>query len=133
MHNRNKNSSNLKFGALFSTLAVLFSIYCASKGASETKIYGWLVVGVVIGFIAFAAPDLLAPLNKAWIMLGDVMGKLVRPLVLGGIFFVIITPVGLIARLFGHDELKMKKRSVDSYWVARSPPGPSSDSFKNQY
>ena len=133
MHNRNKNSSNLKFGALLSTLAVLFSIYCASKGASETKIYGWLVVGVVIGFIAFAAPDRLAPLNKAWIMLGDVMGKLVRPLVLGGIFFVIITPVGLIARLIGRDELRLKRMNCKSYWIERSPRGPSGESFKNQF
>jgi hypothetical protein len=65
--------------------------------------------------------------------LGLLLGKVVSPIVLALLFFLLITTISLITRLFGRDELKMKKRSVDSYWMNRSPPGPSSDSFKNQY
>jgi len=79
------------------------------------------------------SPQLLAPLNRLWYGLGVLLGKIISPIVLGLIFFVLITPVSLVTRLFGRDELKMKKRNVESYWVDRSPPGPPSDSFKNQY
>jgi hypothetical protein len=65
--------------------------------------------------------------------LGLLLGKIISPIVLGLIFFVLITPVSLVTRLFGRDELKMKKRSVESYWVDRSPPEPPSNTFKNQY
>jgi hypothetical protein len=79
-------------------------------------------------------PRLLAPLNKAWFQIGELMGKLVSPIVLGVIFFLIITPVGLLGRLFGRDELRLKRRrQAASYWVERQPPGPTGDSFKNQF
>jgi hypothetical protein len=61
------------------------------------------------------------------------LGKIVSPIVLGLIFFVLITPAALITRLFGRDELKIKKRTVESYWVDRSTLGLESESFKNQY
>jgi hypothetical protein len=65
--------------------------------------------------------------------LGILLGRIFSPFVLGVIFFVLLTPISILTRLFGRDELKLKKRSLESYWVDRSPPGPPLDSFKNQY
>jgi hypothetical protein len=65
--------------------------------------------------------------------LGELMGKVVSPLVLGVIFFVLLTPVGLIGRLLGRDELRLKRTNSESYWIDRVPPGPAGDSFKNQF
>jgi hypothetical protein len=76
---------------------------------------------------------MLTPLNWLWYELGMLLGKIVNPIVLGFIFFVLITPVSIVTRLFGRDELRIKKRHVESYWIDRSPPGPPLDSFKNQY
>ena len=92
-----------------------------------------LVVAVLFAGVTLLAPQALTRLNRLWYDLGMLLGKITSPVVLGVIFFVLITPVALALRLFGRDYLKMRKRSVESYWVDRSPPGPPSDSFKNQY
>ena len=60
------------------------------------------------------------------------MGKIFGNIVLGVIFFIVITPVSLVTRFFGRDALMMKKRNVKSYWIDRSPVGPPPESFKNQ-
>jgi hypothetical protein len=90
-------------------------------------------MSILFATVTLLFSQLLAPLNRLWYELGMLLSKIVSPIVLGLIFFVLITPVSLITRLFGRDALKMKKRRVESYWIERTPPGPLSDSFNNQY
>lgn len=125
--------SNRSFGLLFAGVFALLAAYAGYHGANVTTVYGWLVAGATAGLVAVVAPNLLTPFNKAWMKLGDLMGKVVSPLVLGVIFFVLITPVALVTRLFGRDELRLKKTNASSYWIDRVPPGPAGDSFKNQF
>ena len=125
--------SNRNFGFLFAGVFALLSAYAGYHGANVTTVYGWLVAGVVTGLFAIIAPGLLTPLNKAWMKLGELMGKVVSPLLLGVIFFLLITPVALVTRLFGRDELRLKKTDASSFWIDRAPPGPAGDSFKNQF
>ena len=61
------------------------------------------------------------------------MGKVVSPIVLGVLFFLVITPVALVMRLVGRDALKIRKQNVNTYWVDRLPPGPEPESFKEQF
>lgn len=129
----NNLPSNRNFGFLFAGGFVLLAAYVGYHGANVTTVYGWLIAGVVIGLVAIIKPSLLTPFNKAWMNLGDLMGKVVSPMVLGIIFFVLITPVALVTRLLGRDELRLKKANVSSYWIDRAPPGPAGDSFKNQF
>ena len=124
--------TNRKFGWFFAALFALLAAYGYWKVWGEVAT-ATLILSVFFAVSALVAPQLLTPLNRLWYGLGLLLGKIVSPIVLGIIFFALITPTSLITRLFGRDELKIKKRSVDSYWVDRSPPGPSSDSFKNQY
>jgi hypothetical protein len=133
MHSPQNLPSNRNFGLLFAGVFALLSAYAAYQNAEAFKVYGWLIAGIVVGLVAIAAPWLLAPLNKAWMKLGELMGRVVSPLVLGVIFFVLITPVALVTRLFGRDELRLKKTDASSYWIDRAPPGPAGDSFKNQF
>lgn len=91
------------------------------------------VTGLFFAMLAFAAPGVLAPLNTAWFQLGRLMGKVVNPFVLGIIFFGLLTPVGLICRLFGRDELRLNRRQQDSYWISREQLRPDADSFKRQF
>jgi hypothetical protein len=124
--------SNRKFGLFFAAIALVGAAVAYSKHSPV------LAVGLVACSAAFAAcaawrPDLLEPLNRLWYRLGLLLGRIVSPIVLGLIFFFLLTPVAWLGRLAGRDELKLRKRSVHSYWIERSPPGPAAASFKNQY
>jgi hypothetical protein len=90
-------------------------------------------MSVSFAVVVLIAPQLLSPLNRFLTDFGLLLEKLISLIVLGIIFFVLITPISLIIRVVGRDALKIKKRSVDSYWVDRTPPGPPPDSYKNQY
>lgn len=125
--------SNRNFGFLFAGVFALLSAYAAYHNADALKVYGWLAAGAAVGLVAVAAPSMLTPFNKAWMRLGDLMGKVVSPLVLGIIFFVLITPIALVTRLFGRDELRLKLTNAHSFWIDRTAPGPDGDSFKNQF
>lgn len=124
--------SNQKFGGFFTLVCTIVAAYAYWKSWGTITLVALALV-VLFAVATFFSPSILAPLNRLWHGLGIILGKIVSPIVLGVIFFVLITPVSLMTRLFGRDELKLKKRSVESYWVERSPPGPASDSFKNQY
>jgi len=124
--------TNRKFGWFFAFVFLVFAAYAYWK-AWDTVALITLILCLLFVFLALLAPQILAPLNRFWYGFGLLIGKIVSPIVLGIIYFVLITPISLITRLFGRDELRLKKRSVDTYWVERSPPGPPSDSFKNQY
>jgi hypothetical protein len=124
--------TNRKFGWFFAALFALLWAYAYWKVWTEVAITG-IIFSALFSVTTLVAPHLLTTLNRLWFGLGLMLGKMVSPIVLGVIFFMLITPISLIMRMFGRDELKMKKRSVDSYWVNRSPPGPPADSFKNQY
>jgi len=126
--------SNRHFGFLFAGLFALLTAYSAYRDAAAVTVYGWLMASILVGIVSIVAPKLLMPFNKAWMKLGELMSNVVSPLVLGIIFFVLITPVALATRLFGRDELRLKENaSLNSFWINRAPPGPTGESFKNQF
>ena len=127
-----KLPTNRRFGWFFAAVFFAVAAYAFWRGWRAVSLVT-LIVAISFAVTTLLSPQLLAPLNRLWYGLGMLLGKIISPIVLGIIFFVLITPVSLVTRLFGRDELKMKKRNVESYWTDRSPPGPSSDSFKNQY
>jgi hypothetical protein len=124
--------TNRKFGIFFTAIFSALAIYFYWKGWSEIAI-AVLILAILFSLLTITAPQLLTSLNRLWYQLGLLLGKIVSPIVLGIIFFMMITPISLITRLLGRDELKIKKRYVESYWVNRSPSGPEPESFKNQY
>jgi Saxitoxin biosynthesis operon protein SxtJ len=124
--------SNRKFGALFVAVFAATSAYLHFEYASRWALV-WVAVAALLAVAAIAAPMLLTPLNRLWFELGRLLGKIVSPLVLGSIFFLVITPVALITRVFGRDELLMKKRRAATYWIDRDPPGPAADSFTRPF
>ncbi len=125
--------SERRFGLLFVIVFALAAGYGALKGWPRGLLHGFIVLSGCFGLVTLFAPKTLRPLNFAWFKLGELMGKIVSPIVLGIIFYLLITPVGLVGRLFGRDELKLKRGQEQSYWINRDPPGPPGDSFKNQY
>ena len=90
-------------------------------------------IALIFLLITLAAPKILLPLNKAWYQLGLLMGRVVSPLVLGILFFIVITPVAIFMRCFGRDELRLNKRNVTSYWIIRESTRLDSESFNEQF
>lgn len=93
-----------------------------------------LACAAIFAGVAFIWPAVLAPLNRLWFRFGMLLHKIVNPVVLGLMFFVLITPLALLIRLFGGKLMALGfDKSQPSYWVRRSPPGPEADSIRNQF
>jgi hypothetical protein len=95
--------------------------------------YTCLAVASIFFLTSIFKATLLNHLNILWYQFGIRLSKIINPLVLGIIFFFIITPTGIIGRLLGRDPLRLKKKATSSYWIERNPKGPSKESFKDQY
>jgi len=128
-----KIPSERKFGLTFAFIFLVLAIYIKAKYLGDIYLYLTIVTAVAFLALSFLIPTVLKPLNHAWYQLGILLGKVVSPIVMGIIFFLIITPVAVAARLFGRDELRLKKKDTESYWIERSPPGPSGESFKTPF
>jgi hypothetical protein len=125
--------TNRNFGFFFALVFAALSAHASYYGLGSIRTNSWLFASIALVLVAAFAPSLLLPLNKIWMKLGELMGRLVSPVVLGLIFFLLITPISLVTRLLGRDELRLKRHASTSYWIARNPPGPVDASFKNQF
>lgn len=125
--------SNRTFGLLFIGVFALAGIYGLWKGWASSGVQICFALSAFVAGFTLFAPALLTPFNKAWYQLGLLLGKVVSPIVLGILFFIVITPVAFFMRLAGRDALKLRPQKVDSYWIDRKPPGPESESFKEQF
>ncbi len=127
-----KGSSDRAFGATFAVVfAILAGISVWRGGGSWPYTLG---ASAVFALAALAAPGLLAPLNRLWLKFGLLLHKVTTPLILGLMFYLIVTPTGLVLRLLGKDLLHLKgDREAPSYWIEREPPGPSPESMPNQF
>ena len=98
-----------------------------------------LVVNDLIVAAAFLAaalfrPALLAPLNRLWSRFGLLLGRVTNPIIMGLVFFLLITPMALILRLRGNDPLRLRLAlHAKSYWIERTPPGPTPASMTEQF
>ena len=125
--------SERQFGLFLTMLLLATAGYGWYRGWPVRVLTALIIVSLVSGLIAFMLPPLLAPLNRGWFRLGLLLGRLVNPLVLAILFFGLITPVALLARLFGRDELRLRFRAGDSYWISREMASPAAGSFIQQF
>jgi hypothetical protein len=125
-------SSDRSFGFVF---AAVFLAIALVPWAFGGRLQTWsLGVAAVFGVVALSAPRFLAPLNRLWLKLGLLLHRIVSPIVLGIMFFLVVTPIGLLMRAFGKDPLRLRfDRGAPTYWIPREPPGPPPDSFSDQF
>ena len=120
------------------TFGLVFAAFCALVGGLKWWHAGmywpwWIAAAAFLG-LALAAPDTLAVPNRLWTKLGLLLSKIVQPVVMGALFFLTITPIGLLMRATGKDLLRLKRDSAAaSYWIVRSPPGPPPDGMRKQF
>jgi hypothetical protein len=117
--------SDRKFGWTFAVLFFLAGAFA----------HPWMMaVGALLAVITMTRAHWLAPLKVAWMRFGELLNKIVSPVVMGVIFFVVFTPVALFMRVTGRDALARRyEPAAPSYWKRRDPPGPAEDSFTNLF
>ena len=112
-----KISSNRSFGILFFIVFLLIAIWPIFNG--ETFRLWALVRSTMFLILGLLNSRILTPLNKAWVKFGELLGMVIAPIVMAIIYFIIITPIGLLMRLLGKDLLNMKFNKNKSYWIKR--------------
>lgn len=124
-----KLPSNRNFGLFFSAIFFILSAYLY---LNQTYLFAGLALIIMFLLITLSLfnADLLEPLNKAWMMLGQLLGIIITPLILGIIFFGIFMPIAIFFKIIGRDELKLKLLSKESYWKSVND---KELNFKNQF
>ena len=123
-----KISSNRSFGIVFFVVFLLIAIFPLAN-SGDIKIWS-LIISSIFLILGLLKSNILTPLNRIWFKFGIFLGKIVSPLVMGVIFFFVVTPIGLIMRVLGKDLLNLKYNLNKSYWIEKR--GPKSK-MKNQF
>ena len=123
-----KISSNRSFGTVFFIVFLLIALYPLLKG-SDLRIWS-LVISFVFLVLGLINSKILTPLNRLWFKFGLLLGRFISPLIMGIIFFVVVTPIGIMMRLLKKDLLNLKYNKKETYWIDKS--GPKSK-MKNQF
>lgn len=124
--------TNKKFGYFFSVVFLIASMYFFFYSKINNFGYLFAILTVLFFITSILKAELLLPLNKLWMKIGILLGIVVSPIILGIIFFGLITPYGLIMRLVGRDEMKLKRSKKETYWILR-PINTIQTNFKNQF
>ena len=123
-----KLPSDYKFGLIFGIFFLILSIFFYIK-----KFNGFYYVSgstsIIFFMIALIKPSILRPINRLWMALGFFLGTIVNPIVMGVIFFLLFSPIGIIMRLFGRDVLFIKLKKKPSYWEKYNELGSLKDPF----
>ncbi len=128
MFEKIETPSNKKFGILFFIVFILIAFWPMLKDG-DIRIWS-LIVSVIFLVLGLLNSKLLNPLNKAWMGFGLILGAIISPLVMGVIFFGIVTPTGILMRLFRKDLLKLKKNNNKTYWETKDN---TNNNMKNQF
>ena len=128
MDKNTKLPTNKNFGIVFSVIFLIISLFPLINDGS-LRIWS-LIVSTVFLFLGLINSKILTPLNKIWFKFGLLLGRIVSPVIIGFIFFLVVTPTALIMRLIGKDLLNLKFSKHKSYWIEKT--GPKSK-MKNQF
>ena len=123
-----KISSNRSFGIVFFIVFLLIALYPLLK-SNDLRIWSLIISFIFLG-LGLINSKILTPLNRLWFKFGLLLGKFISPLIMGIIFFIVVTPIGIIMRLLNKDLLNLKYNKKETYWIDKS--GPKSK-MKNQF
>jgi len=127
-HKNIKISSNRSFGFVFFVVFFVISLWPI---LSENEIRIWsLILSVIFFILGILNSKILTPLNKVWFRFGIFLGNFIAPIVMGVVFFLVVTPTGILAKLFKKDLINLKKNNDKTYWVEKKE---TISNMKNQF
>ena len=125
-------SSNRSFGILFASAFGLLGVAALWEGRRSAL--WWLIAAFVSLLLALFAAPLLGPMNRAWRRLARLLSSIVNPIILGIVFYGVLTPMGILARLTGKDLLRLRfEKTAPTYWLPRSMSGDRQTSMTKQF
>ena len=128
MENIPKIGSNKSFGIVFFIFFFILGLYPVINDG-EIKI--WLIaISIVFLILGLLNSKILSPLNIVWFRFGIFLGKIISPIVMIVIFFIVVTPIGLLMRMLGKDILNLKYNNNKSYWIKKND---HQSKMKNQF
>ena len=128
-HYKIKAGTERGFGLIFASVFVIIGLYPVLQG-QYIRFWAFIIALIFLFFVMFLPKALIIP-NKLWFKFGIFLGAIVAPIIMGIIFFLVVTPTGIIMRLLGKDLLRQKlNKSKKSYWIKKIN---SLDSMKNQF
>jgi len=120
MNSKNiKISSNRSFGIVFFLFFLIVSIFPLFKD-EDIRIWA-VIVAIIFLILGLLNSSVLSPLNKIWFKFGILLGNFISPIIMGLVFFIVVTPTAFLMRAFGKDLLNLKKNNKKSYWIEKSP------------
>jgi len=120
--------SNKSFGIVFCIFFLIVSLYPLINGES-IRLWSIILSGIFL-ILGLLNSRVLTPLNILWFKFGILLGRFISPIVMGLVFFLVVTPTGIIMRLFKKDLLKLKKNNSNTYWINKEE---SKSDMKNQF
>jgi hypothetical protein len=124
--------SNRNFGFVFATVFALIAAWPLLWGRAPR--WWALIIACVFLLLAVLWPAALTVPNRLWLRVGVLLHRFVSPIALGIVFFLVVTPTGLIMRLVGKDPMRLRyDRAADTYWIKREPPAPRPDGMPDQF
>ena len=115
-----KISSNRSFGIVFFLVFLIISLYPLTY-SEEIRVWS-AIISFIFLVLGLFNSKILTPLNKLWFKFGIFLGKIISPIIMGLIFFFVVTPIGLLMRLLGKDLINLKYNNNKSYWVEKNGP-----------
>ena len=112
-----KISSNRSFGILFSIVFAIIAFWPIING-NPLRLWS-IPISVIFLVLGLLNSKLLNPLNIVWVKFGELLGRIIAPIVMAIIYFIIVTPIGLFMRLIGKDLLNLKFSKANTYWIKR--------------
>ena len=123
-----KLPTNRNFGIVFSVVFLLIALWPLLK-QNDVRIWS-LIISIIFLILGLLNSNILLPLNKFWFKFGILLGNIVAPIVMGIVYFLVVTPTGLIMRMLRKDLLNLKKNNKNTYWIDKDN---SNSNLKNQF
>lgn len=127
-----KSSSDRSFGFVFTVVFIAIGLVPLFSGGT---VHLWaLVLAAALLALSLARPRTLAPLNRLWAKFGLLLHRIISPMIMALLFFLVVTPTGLLMRVLGKRPLDIGfDAETTSYWIKREPPGPAPETMKQQF
>ena len=124
--------SDRSFGFFFSLVFFLCGLV-SKESLDESFVFLFFIFSLAFFAISLVRAEKLRKLNLIWFQIGKALGRIINPIAIGILFYAVVSPIAIVTRLFGRDELRLRRVGSDSYWISLPPPKDNLNDFQTQF